>query len=148
MSGRSPRPPSSTNGTPGQFPVYADDTDADADIESASELVSTGTVPAIVGSAWELDSNGDMETFINTNLLGLSTSNPTRGRVAFRGPYLGSINEDPWGQAYVINALNLLRGSGNIGFAISAGPDGNLDTDRDQTGSLTVTGDDLVVRIK
>ena len=134
----------------GQYPVYVDDTASDADTESATELVGSGSVPSdsSVAQDWEFDSNGDLETFINTNTLNLTTSNPRRGRTAYRGPYLGTINEDPWGNTYVLNAINLLRSATNIGFVISAGPDGNLDTDRDQTGTLDVTGDDIAVRIK
>ena len=50
----------------------------------------------------------------------------------------------------MINALNLLDSASDIGFVISAGPNGTLDTDRDQasTGTLTIGVDDIVVRIQ
>ncbi len=131
----------------GQYPIYANAIDAENDTQSVTELVGTGTAPAIVGPGWELDSNGDMETYLNTNLLGLVTNNPARGSVAFRGPYVSPIPEDPWGHAYVISALNLRLASPNVAVVISAGPNGNLDTIRDQTGTLTVSGDDIAVRI-
>ena len=60
----------------GKFPIYADDTDADADTESVSELVGDGSEPAFTGLNWEFDSNGDLDTFLNTNKLSLPTDNP------------------------------------------------------------------------
>ncbi len=60
---------------------------------------------------------------------------------------MSPIPEDPWGHAYVISALNLRLASPNVAVVISAGPNGNLDTIRDQTGTLTVSGDDIAVRI-
>ena len=134
----------------GQFPVYANVMDSEDDTESETELVGNGNVPTILGASWDLTSSGDMDTFLNTNKLNLPTNNPGRDRVAYRGPYLEEIGQDPWGNQYVVNAINLLRSSTSIGFAISAGPNGNLDTDRDQvsSGSLTTTGDDIVVRIQ
>ncbi len=132
----------------GQYPIYADAANAALD-NAELDLLSTGTTPTIVGAGWVLTSFGSMETFINQNQLGLPTNNPSRGRVAFRGPYLASINEDPWGNAYIIASDNLALASVNIAIAISAGPNGTLDTARDQaqTAALAVTGDDIAVRI-
>ena len=132
----------------GQFPIYADDTDSDSDTSVADELVSTGDLPA-AANEWAFTTTADLESHINLNKLGLSTTNPRRGRVAYRGPYLGTINEDPFGNAYLVNAANLARSSTNIGYVVSAGPDGVIDTERDQvsSGSLTVSNDDIAVRI-
>ena len=137
----------------GQFPIYADDSNSDSDTAVADVLKGGGTTPqADTGiTGWHnFATSGDLDAHLNTNKLSLPTNNPARGRTAYRGPYIETINEDPWGNAYLANAAHLTRASTNIGFTLSAGPDGNIDTHANQasTGTLSVGGDDIVVRIK
>lgn len=134
----------------GQFPIYHNQGDARADTESISELLSPGKTPSTNGggTGWEFDKNGSMETLFNTNLLQLPTNSLRGEQLSYQGPYMQPINSDPWGNAYVITAVNLLRSSRKIGFVISSGPNLVLDTDRDQTGFIVVQGDDIVMRVR
>jgi len=134
----------------GQFPIYTNQEDARADTESITELLSPGKTPSTDGggTGWEFDKNGAMETFFNKNLLQLPTNSLRGEQLSYQGPYMKPINADPWGNAYVITAVNLLRSSSKIGFVISSGPNLVLDTDRDQTGSLVVQDDDIVMRVR
>src|SRR5207253_693117 len=68
----------------------------------------------------------DLSTYLNTNKLGLATSG-LPGKVMFNGPYLGAVDTDPWGNAYVVAAKNLVNASADRGFVISGGPNGKLD---------------------
>jgi len=69
----------------------------------------------------------------------------TTGRRKYKGPYLQILNEDPWGNSYQINAVNLLGGNTSPTWVISAGPDGAFDTAPTDTA---LANDDLGVRIK
>jgi prepilin-type N-terminal cleavage/methylation domain-containing protein len=69
----------------------------------------------------------------------------TSGRFRFRGPYAQSINEDPWGNAYEVNASTLVGGNTSPTWVISAGPDGTFDT---STTATTLSDDDIGIRIK
>ena len=132
-----------------RFPIYATIAYANSDTANVTDLVSTGDTPSSGTNSWTVSSSGDLDTFLNTNQLSLPTTS-RGGRVTFRGPYL-ELGSDPWGNAYVINADALTRTSlTNHGFVISAGPNSALDSSRDQarTGGFTVTGDDIVQRIR
>lgn len=77
----------------------------------------------------------------------------TSGKFAWRGPYVTNIGEDPWGNAYVINASNLGFGSTSAAFVLSAGPDGTIQTTFTQSigsGStaIVVGGDDIAARVR
>jgi len=67
------------------------------------------------------------------------------GKFRWKGPYIQSLNEDPWGNAYAINASTLVGGNTNPTWVISAGPDGVFQT---ATTATTVSGDDIGIRIK
>ena len=67
------------------------------------------------------------------------------GRFRWKGPYITNLSEDPWGNAYQINASTLVGGNTSPTWVISAGPDGSFQT---STSSTTLSGDDLGVRIK
>ena len=132
----------------GEFPIFDDTTGRDADNSVNDELVGDGTLPSATLN-WAFSDTGSINTYLNINQLDLTTANPRRGQTAYRGPYLDLLNEDPWGNAYLVNAVNIEDSSVNIGYVMSAGPDGGIDTDRDQvsSGALTVGDDDVVVRI-
>jgi prepilin-type N-terminal cleavage/methylation domain-containing protein len=89
-----------------------------------------------------------LEAWINGNYTAVSTTN-VFPKAAFRGPYVAAIESDPWGNKYLLNAANL-NSATNHAFVISGGPNGALDTARDQTATtaLTVGTDDIVAVIK
>ena len=129
----------------GQYPIYGSDAESDSD--SGTEfLVGSGSIPTTSGD-WTLNSNNDIDEYLNTTKLGLATT-ARGGRTAYRGPYVDLVTADPWGNSYVVYAVNLERSSTNLGFIVCAGPDGTIDTTRDQTSTLSVGGDDIVARIR
>jgi len=69
----------------------------------------------------------------------------TTGRRKFKGPYVQIINEDPWGNAYQINATSLVGGDTSPTWIISAGPDGIFNTVPTDTA---IVDDDMGVRLK
>ena len=91
-----------------------------------------------------------MDEYLNQNQMGLATDNPGRGVVAYRGPYLDQISEDPWGNAYMVFADSMLDASSSIAYIVSAGPDGDIDTDAtlSNTGAFTLVDDDIAARIR
>ncbi len=64
-------------------------------------------------------------------------------RGAWKGPYLLSVDADPWGNAYVVNA-HALRGGRETAWVISPGPNGILDT---PAGAESLAGDDVGIVI-
>ena len=67
------------------------------------------------------------------------------GNRRWKGPYITSFSEDPWGNAYEVNVSTLKGGNTSATWVISAGPNGTLDT---STLASTLSGDDVGVRIK
>jgi len=132
-----------------RFPIYSTIAYASSDTATVTDLVTDGDTPSAGTGSWTVGSSGDLNTYLNTNQLSLPTTS-RGGRVRYSGPYI-DLGSDPWGSAYVINADALTRtGITNHGFVVSAGPNLALDTTRDQvrTGSFTITGDDIVQRIR
>ena len=141
----------------GEFPIFANATAADTGTTAFQEYFTTDTSaePALAGgiSGWTnytaVGTSGSVDKYLNTNILVLPTNNPGSGRVAFRGPYLDlSDTLDPWGNAYIVTALNLVDAALNAGFVMSAGPNGLINTADNQTGTLTAENDDIVSRIR
>jgi hypothetical protein len=95
---------------------------------------------------------GYLEAYMNFNSVGLSSTNlanNTGGMIGYRGPYLDGLSGlDPWGNPYVVNSGNLASTSSNRAFAISAGPNGTLDTAQNTTATPSNTTDDVVSLIK
>lgn len=69
----------------------------------------------------------------------------TSGKFRWKGPYLTNLSEDPWGNAYQINASTLVGGNTSVTWVISAGPDASFQT---SVSSTSLSGDDVGVRIK
>ena len=133
-----------------RYPIYADATHAVTDMPAGAELVGPGAVPTASNTNWtNFSTSADLTQQLNQNLLGLPTSAQV-GKVAYRGPYLGSLDSDPWGNRYIVTATNLRVASSSWAFVISAGPNGVLDTNPSQsnTSQFVVSGDDLVAIIK
>ena len=97
---------------------------------------TTGTWPCTAGNI------GTIRSYLNINSLGVATANaatgqfPSNGQVAYRGPYLDGLDaNDPWGNPYVVDSSAMATtgtAAANWAFAISAGPNGTLDTTKDQ----------------
>jgi general secretion pathway protein G len=137
----------------GRWPVYASSGDYPNTIGGGKALIggSTGTNPGNGTATWNASSviaASSLEVYINGNLTSMNSSN-TFPKAAFRGPYVGSLDSDPWGNRYILTASDL-AGSTNHAYMISAGPNGVLDTTMDQTatGQFTVGLDDVVAVIK
>ena len=67
------------------------------------------------------------------------------GKRRHRGPYLSSIDEDPFGNVYQVNVSTLKGGDRNPTWVISAGPDGEFQT---AATDNKLSGDDIGIRIK
>lgn len=67
------------------------------------------------------------------------------GKLRWKGPYLQTLNTDPWGNAYAINADSLVGGNTSPTWVVSPGPDGVFQT---ATTDTSLSGDDIGVRIK
>ena len=136
----------------GRWPVYATSGDYPSTIGGGKSLIggSTGSNPQNGNATWGVSTivaSSSLEVYINGNLTGLSAN--AFPKAGFRGPYIGSLDSDPWGNRYVLTALDL-AGSTNHGYVISAGPNGVMDTTMDQpaTGQFIVGSDDVVSVIK
>src|SRR5262249_31030273 len=97
-------------------------------------------------AAWGLSTTTattGLESWINGNYTGVSTTN-SFPKAAFRGPYLAHLDTDPWGNQYLLNAGNL--NNTFHAFIISAGPNGSLETTKNQTNTtpITIGGDDII----
>jgi len=102
---------------------------------------------------FDTSSNADtLENQLITNAPNYSTN----GKRKWRGPYLESINSDPWGHRYYVSVIGLQPGKSNYAaFVLSAGPNGTIDINASQTISAFSTKDqsgeetdDIVYRIK
>ena len=67
------------------------------------------------------------------------------GNFRWKGPYLQTLNPDPWGNAYAINASTFVGGNTSPTWVASPGPDGVFQT---ATTDTSLSGDDIGVRIK
>jgi type II secretory pathway pseudopilin PulG len=108
---------------------------------AATSCTLTGnTAPAGSSLAGHLVVNDPNES-------GTTTATDYRGSGSFRwkGPYVQSLNEDPWGNAYQVNGSTLIGSSTAATWVISAGPDGTFQT---STTATTTSGDDIGIRIK
>jgi type II secretory pathway pseudopilin PulG len=128
------------------YPIYSNREDAEADVAVAAELTGPGALPLVAANGWELDRPGELAKLIGTNRLALPTT-AALGLLSYQGPYLDLVNPDPWNQTYVITATHLKRSSFMPAFVVSAGPNGILETDRDQTGDPVPGGDDILERL-
>ena len=134
----------------GYYPLYASLATAQAGTTNASALVSPGRIPSYTASiGWEtiLTSTALVVTALNTPLGGMSTNDPNPGKSSYRGPYIGALDTDPWGNEYVVTGNNLA--TGNLGFVISAGPDGVIETAVNQSAAtFAAANDDIAIPLK
>lgn len=106
--------------------------------------------PGTVGQAgWGNGTNcEDMANHLLLNAPGDAVTTDdyrSTGKMRWKGPYVQSLGEDPWGNGYQINASTLKGSDSNPTWVISAGPDSIFQT---SVASTTLSGDDIGVRIK
>jgi len=133
----------------GYYPVYT--SLASAKTGTTTKYLagpSTATDPTVgaggTGFAAILASSAqDIVTQLNTAWADLPNAANDRnpGHISFRGPYIGNLDADPWGNKYVVANLSSTT---NKAFVVSAGPNGALDTSASQgLLTFTCTTDDL-----
>jgi prepilin-type N-terminal cleavage/methylation domain-containing protein len=135
----------------GRWPVFSNAAGYTGNSSASVEIAtSTGNSPT-AGSGWLVTGaslgNSALESYMNNDYTVVgSAAFPKAG---FRGPYVKTVDSDPWGNKYVLNA-NDLTGTTNHAYVISAGPNGTLETTRDVAvgSSLTAGGDDIISAIK
>lgn len=112
-------------------------------------LCGPGNV-GLSGQTWGTSTTcEDLANHLVTNSPGTSASSDDypsgSGKFRWKGPYITNLSEDPWGNAYQINADDLVGGNTDVVWVISAGPDATFQT---STTSTSLSGDDVGVRIK
>jgi prepilin-type N-terminal cleavage/methylation domain-containing protein len=141
----------------GYYPIYMNLADAKAGTTDVSGLVSIGNPPGIANSAtgWNYILTSGVATTdlithaLNTPFSGLSSNDNNPGKASYRGPYIGALDSDPWGNQFVITANNLRTGTDRA-FVISAGADGTIQTNANQgLSNLSAANgsDDIIVPI-
>ena len=133
----------------GYYPIYSSLADARAGTTTAAVLVGPGSAPTMTQTDWSLigSTTANVVTQLNTALSGLASNDSNPGRASYRGPYIGALEADPWGNRYTVTANNL-NSSTYTGFVVSAGPNGTLTTVVAQSpASFAAGGDDIVSTI-
>lgn len=120
---------------------------------SQAFICGPGTIATAGATGWAADStvcSGMSNHLIINNPddtlpVDQATDYRSSGKFRYKGPYVQTLNEDPWGNAYEVNASTLVGGNDSATWVMSAGPDGTFQT---ATTATTVTGDDIGLRIK
>ena len=94
-------------------------------------LISLGNAP---GANPMADDAGAQDQLLNFLTDGLAN-----GGALWNGPYLQEASADPWGNQFVVNVNGYYDATEYV-WVISAGPDGDIDTDPTDT---TLQGDDI-----
>lgn len=121
----------------------------DADLETCdTELPTAGAGWTFTGKADSLE-----RQLIENNDLGGTDDEPyaATGQRAWRGPYVDGIPDvDPWGRSYLVNIAGVTPSNNYVVMAISAGPDGIIQTAGNTANATNVVaaGDDVIARIK
>ncbi|MEE9488525.1 MAG: prepilin-type N-terminal cleavage/methylation domain-containing protein [Candidatus Brocadiales bacterium] len=129
-----------------RFPIYqSGSATAPTDAVFVALVTSEGAAPGGGADGWNSATVDTFEDQLKNN----TVSYPTTGEFAWRGPYIGPVRKDPWGNRYVCNASKLLPTADNAAWVLSAGPNEVIETTFSQTmGSPTIGGDDIAYRIK
>lgn len=118
------------------------------DETTGDSWTSSGGVQCQSGST----TRDTLENHLITNTPGGSATKAygTTGKTAWKGPYVPSIPQDPWGNKYIVNIGKIDPSVNKAVWVISSGPDGNLETaaDANAASSFTAGGDDIIARVK
>ena len=138
------------NQSTGKWPIFQSGVSITTSSLIYDVLAGPGTKPSdSTSSGWLTGTEGDLGDILDRNDPGYGTS----GRFAWRGPYVQELGEDPWGNAYLVNGGSLAFGENRAGMVLSAGPNGDIETEFTQEiGSgqpqVAVGGDDVVFRLR
>ena len=132
------------NKTTGKWPIFVSGVSITTSSTIYDVLLAPGNDPSPSSSDWLTGSQGDLDAILVRNTPGYTTS----GRFQWRGPYVGELGADPWGNAYLVNAKSLEFGTREAGIVLSAGPNGTIETDFGQdigsgTSAIVIGGDDI-----
>ncbi|MBA4373810.1 MAG: hypothetical protein C0402_13240 [Thermodesulfovibrio sp.] len=114
----------------GQWPI------SDTCTNTITMLAGAGLDPTAFAGGWDPSSKNTIGNYITTDDNGCWPG-------TWKGPYMATVTQDPWGNAYVINAADFL--TANPVWVLSAGPDGKIDT---ATNSAALVGDDIGIQLK
>jgi type II secretory pathway pseudopilin PulG len=96
-------------------------------------------------SYWSQDAR---QGFLVDHLLrNTPTGKYAAGYSNWRGPYLEKLEPDPWGKAYMVTLYPGRGGDGRTSVAVSAGPNGCMDSSYASPFGGQAAGDDLLVTI-
>ncbi len=136
-----------------RFPIYQSGV-AVSPADPVFDVLTTadGDTPeaGVDASSWLSAISDTFENQLKKNTPGGNgAAYPTTGEFAWRGPYIGSIKKDPWGNRYVCNASRLRPDINEAAWVLSAGPNETIETVFSQKrSSLVIGGDDIAYRIK
>lgn len=132
-------------------------------------ITNDGTDPAIAASlsgttgAWPSGTQSGASNVgsLDGQLVTNTPNYPTLSSNAWKGPYLPSLLKDPWGHRYLVVIKGLAESDTKYAvYAISAGPNGKIETGFEQSirednvgsgstgGSFATGGDDIISRIQ
>jgi prepilin-type N-terminal cleavage/methylation domain-containing protein len=121
----------------------------------ATQVGGLPTVPGGAGFAdWAGDPAADADAdYLEAHMLSNTPKGgayPAVGEVAWKGPYQNIFSADPWGNAYLVNIVDMSAAPAEAVWVISAGPNGTMDTDANQvlTAPPVIEGDDIGFRIR
>lgn len=132
------------------------------DQRNVTTLVGPGEAPteSAIGKKWLA---GDTQGCLNgtyaqdalnrhlvTNAAAWNTSRTQDKPYSWGGPYLQNLTPDPWGNQYLVNITNASADCIQLAFALSAGPNGKIETGFDQPTSAVLMpgGDDIIYQIR
>jgi general secretion pathway protein G len=136
----------------GRYPIYASAANYPATIAGGGTnglIAGPGTDPTNLGT-WASGvtiAASTLEQYINGNAMGLAAN--AFPKAGFRGPYVASITDDPWGYKYVLTAAHLGSAT-NHAYVVSGGANNSIETAYTQaaTAAISVGTDDIVAVIK
>lgn len=122
---------------------------------SASGVAFSADEDSTTGDSWANCWGSDRDTIENhliSNTPGGTGTKAykTTGKNKWEGPYLPSINPDPWGKPYLVNIGQMDPTQSKAAWVLSAGANGTIETSLDQSAgaSITASGDDIIARVK
>ncbi len=136
------------------FPMYTDGTvtTGDPTVELLRGPGNTPTDSTASGQQWLTTTKlGELENHLVKNNPGTAKYG-TIGHFVWKGPYLEKVNEDPWGNRYLINIKNGNPGDPDkkVIWVLSAGPNGKIETNPNALtdSGPAAGGDDVAIRIR
>lgn len=145
----------------GDYTIFRDGSDRSlTDAATFDILFGPGTVPGVgSGAGWGALSDGTLGSgesgddagALADQLIRNAPGYPTGGRFEWRGPYTEELVQDPWGNAYLVNAENLRPAQAEAAYVLSAGSDGVVDTDFEidrENADVVPGGDDILYRVR